>query len=126
MGINPIQALVVPRVFAAMLVSTMLAALVTMVGIVGAFMFSVFFQHVLPQVMACLVKAPYSGWRQTHRLLQGHLGRWFYRQLLARARRRSDGGAEGSHLLYRGVGDGLRCQESERTHFAEVLDSGFC
>jgi phospholipid/cholesterol/gamma-HCH transport system permease protein len=75
MGINPIQALVVPRVLAAMLVSTMLAALVTMVGIVGAFLFSVFFQHVtpgafasgltllvgLPQVMACLVKASLFG-----------------------------------------------------------------
>jgi phospholipid/cholesterol/gamma-HCH transport system permease protein len=75
MGINPIQALVVPRVLAATLVSTMLAALVTMVGITGSFIFSVFFQNVtpgafasgltllvgLPQVVACLVKAMLFG-----------------------------------------------------------------
>ena len=75
MGINPIQALVVPRVLAATLVSTMLAALVTMVGIAGSFLFSVYFQNVtpgafasgltllvgLPQVVACLVKAALFG-----------------------------------------------------------------
>ena len=75
MGVDPIQALVVPRVMAATLVSTMLAALVTMVGIAGSFVFSVFFQNVTPgafasgltllvglsQVIACLVKASLFG-----------------------------------------------------------------
>lgn len=75
MGINPIQALVVPRVLAATVVSTMLAALVTMVGIAGSFLFSVYFQNVtpgafasgltllvgLPQVIACLLKAALFG-----------------------------------------------------------------
>lgn len=71
LGINPIQALVVPRVLAATLVSLMLASLVSMVGIVGGFLFSVFFQHVTPgafvagltllvgapEVIVCLLKA---------------------------------------------------------------------
>lgn len=75
MGINPIQALVVPRVLAATLISLMLASIVTMVGLVGSFMFSVFIQHVtpgafaagltllvgLPDVITALVKASLFG-----------------------------------------------------------------
>lgn len=75
MGINPIQALVVPRVLAATLISLMLASVVTIVGLVGSFMFSVFIQHVtpgafaagltllvgLPDVITALVKASLFG-----------------------------------------------------------------
>jgi len=75
LGINPIQALVVPRVLAATLVAFLLASLVTMVGIIGGFFFSVFFQHVTPgafaagltllvggqQVVVCLLKAAIFG-----------------------------------------------------------------
>lgn len=48
MGINPIQALVVPRVLAATVVAMLLASLVILVGLAGGFAFSVFFQHVTP------------------------------------------------------------------------------
>jgi phospholipid/cholesterol/gamma-HCH transport system permease protein len=48
MGINPIQSLVVPRVLAATLVATLLSSVVILVGLVGSFIFSVFFQHVTP------------------------------------------------------------------------------
>jgi phospholipid/cholesterol/gamma-HCH transport system permease protein len=48
MGINPTQALVVPRVLAATLVALMLNSLVCVIGIVGGFFFSVFLQHVTP------------------------------------------------------------------------------
>ncbi|WNG83509.1 ABC transporter permease [Mycobacterium sp. ITM-2016-00316] len=48
MGINPIQALVVPRVLAATLVALLLASLVILVGLAGGFVFSVFFQNVTP------------------------------------------------------------------------------
>lgn len=48
MGVNPIQALVVPRVLAATIVATLLSSVVILVGLVGSFMFSVFFQHVTP------------------------------------------------------------------------------
>jgi phospholipid/cholesterol/gamma-HCH transport system permease protein len=48
MGINPIQALVVPRVWAGTLVAVMLNSLVAAVGIAGGFVFSVFVQHVTP------------------------------------------------------------------------------
>jgi phospholipid/cholesterol/gamma-HCH transport system permease protein len=62
LGINPVQALVVPRVLAATLVSLMLASLVCLVGIVGGFLFSVFFQNVTPGAFAAgltlLVGAP--------------------------------------------------------------------
>jgi phospholipid/cholesterol/gamma-HCH transport system permease protein len=75
LGINPIQALVVPRVLAATLVSLLLASMVTIVGIVGGFFFAVFFQHVTPgafaagltllvgtpQVVTCLIKAALFG-----------------------------------------------------------------
>jgi phospholipid/cholesterol/gamma-HCH transport system permease protein len=48
MGINPIQALVVPRVLAATIVALLLSALVILVGLAGAFLFSVFVQHITP------------------------------------------------------------------------------
>lgn len=48
MGLNPIQTLVVPRVLAAMFVALMLSSLVVLVGLFGAFMFSVYVQHVTP------------------------------------------------------------------------------
>jgi phospholipid/cholesterol/gamma-HCH transport system permease protein len=52
MGINPVQALVVPRVLAGALVATMLFALVTLSGLAGCFVFSVYFQHVTPGAFA--------------------------------------------------------------------------
>ena len=52
LGINPVQALVVPRVLAATLVSLMLTAIVTMVGIIGSFVFAVYFQNVTPGAFA--------------------------------------------------------------------------
>jgi phospholipid/cholesterol/gamma-HCH transport system permease protein len=48
MGIDPIQALVVPRVLAATIVALLLSSLVTLTGLAGGFLFSVFFQHVTP------------------------------------------------------------------------------
>jgi phospholipid/cholesterol/gamma-HCH transport system permease protein len=48
MGINPIQSLVVPRVLAATTVAVLLSSLVILVGIVGGFFFSVYFQAVPP------------------------------------------------------------------------------
>lgn len=48
MGIDPIQALVLPRVLAGTLVALMLSALVTLVGLAGSFGFSVYIQHVTP------------------------------------------------------------------------------
>lgn len=75
LGIDPIQALVVPRVLAATMVSLLLASVVTIVGIVGGFFFSVYVQHVtpgafvagltllvgVPEVITCLVKASIFG-----------------------------------------------------------------
>ncbi|PEG41375.1 ABC transporter permease [Mycolicibacterium duvalii] len=62
LGVNPVQALVVPRVLAATLVSLLLASLVCLVGISGGFVFSVFFQNVTPGAFAAgltlLVGAP--------------------------------------------------------------------
>jgi phospholipid/cholesterol/gamma-HCH transport system permease protein len=52
MGINPIQALVVPRVLAATFVAVLLSSLVILVGIGGGFLFSVFFQDVNPGAFA--------------------------------------------------------------------------
>jgi phospholipid/cholesterol/gamma-HCH transport system permease protein len=46
MGINPIQALVVPRVLAATTVALALSASVILVGLAGAFFFVVYVQHV--------------------------------------------------------------------------------
>lgn len=48
MGVNPVQALVVPRVLAATLVAVLLSSVVITVGLVGGFFFSVFVQHVTP------------------------------------------------------------------------------
>src|SRR5215204_7198160 len=52
MGINPIQALVVPRVLAATLVSLALSATVILVGLAGAYLFCVYIQHVSPGAFA--------------------------------------------------------------------------
>lgn len=48
MGINPIQALVVPRVMALTVVATLLSSVVIVVGLVGCYLFSVYVQHVTP------------------------------------------------------------------------------
>ncbi|OBJ70688.1 ABC transporter permease [Mycobacterium sp. 1274756.6] len=75
MGINPIQALVVPRVLAATVVALLLSSLVCIVGLFGAFIFSVYFQNVTPgafvsgltlltgifDVIVCFVKAALFG-----------------------------------------------------------------
>ncbi|WP_101951119.1 ABC transporter permease [Mycobacterium sp. 3519A] len=75
MGLNPTQTLVVPRVAAATFVSVMLSSVVVLVGIVGAFLFSVFVQHVTAgafvgsmnlithtvDVLTCLIKAALFG-----------------------------------------------------------------
>lgn len=45
MGIDPIQRLVVPRVLASSLVALALNGLVTLVGLTGSFLFSIFVQH---------------------------------------------------------------------------------
>lgn len=70
-GVDPIQALVVPRVIAATFVALMLYSVVAVVGLAGSYFFVVFLQHVtpgafvagmtlltgLPQVIVSLVKA---------------------------------------------------------------------
>jgi phospholipid/cholesterol/gamma-HCH transport system permease protein len=75
LGIEPIQALVVPRVLAATLVSVLLNSIVAVVGITGGFVFSVFVQNVtpgafvagmtlltgLPEIIISLVKATLFG-----------------------------------------------------------------
>ena len=48
LGIDPIQRLVVPRVYASTLVAVLLNALVVTVGLVGGFLFSVYVQSVTP------------------------------------------------------------------------------
>ncbi|MGV0656378.1 ABC transporter permease [Mycolicibacterium thermoresistibile] len=48
MGINPVQALVVPRVCAGTLVALMLYGVVNIVGLATSFAFSVYFQNVTP------------------------------------------------------------------------------
>jgi phospholipid/cholesterol/gamma-HCH transport system permease protein len=52
LGINPVQALVVPRVIAATVVAASLVSLVTIVGLGGSFFFSVFVQNVTPGAFA--------------------------------------------------------------------------
>jgi phospholipid/cholesterol/gamma-HCH transport system permease protein len=52
MGINPIQALVIPRVLAATVAAVVLSSIVIMVGLFGGFIFSVFVQHVTPGAYA--------------------------------------------------------------------------
>lgn len=75
LGIQPIQALVVPRVLAATLVSVLLNSVVAVVGITGGFVFSVFVQNVtpgafiagmtlltgLPEIVISLIKAALFG-----------------------------------------------------------------
>jgi phospholipid/cholesterol/gamma-HCH transport system permease protein len=48
LGIDPVQALVVPRVIAATIVALLLNGCVTIFGLTGGFLFSVFFQDVTP------------------------------------------------------------------------------
>jgi phospholipid/cholesterol/gamma-HCH transport system permease protein len=48
LGIDPIQRLVVPRVFACMLVSVFLNGLVSVVGVAGGYVFNVILQHGTP------------------------------------------------------------------------------
>jgi phospholipid/cholesterol/gamma-HCH transport system permease protein len=48
MGINPLQALVVPRVLAGTFVAVLLSSVVELVGLIGGFVFTVFVQHVTP------------------------------------------------------------------------------
>jgi len=48
MGVNPVHRLVTPRIWAASLVSTMLASLVILSGAVGGFVFNVLLQGVTP------------------------------------------------------------------------------
>jgi phospholipid/cholesterol/gamma-HCH transport system permease protein len=52
MGVDPIRALVVPRVQAATLVALLLSSVVTLIGLTGGFIFSVFIQHVTPGAFA--------------------------------------------------------------------------
>jgi phospholipid/cholesterol/gamma-HCH transport system permease protein len=47
-GVDPVRALVVPRVLAAMVTALLLSSMVTLIGLAGGFAFSVFFQHVTP------------------------------------------------------------------------------
>jgi phospholipid/cholesterol/gamma-HCH transport system permease protein len=61
MGINPLQALVVPRVLAATVVALLLSSLVTLVGLSGGFFFSVFIQNVTPGAFAAGVTL-LTGW----------------------------------------------------------------
>jgi hypothetical protein len=48
MGIDPVQALIAPRVLAATVGAVLLCCLVTLTGLTGGFFFSVFIQHVTP------------------------------------------------------------------------------
>ena len=52
LGINPIQSLVVPRVLAATIVATLLAAIVSLATLAGSFTFAVFVQNVTPGAFA--------------------------------------------------------------------------
>ncbi len=52
MGVNPVQALVVPRVLAATLVSLALSASVILVGLAGAYFFCIYIQNVSPGAFA--------------------------------------------------------------------------
>lgn len=75
LGIDPLQALVVPRIIAATLVAMLLTSAVSVVGLVGSYIFAVFVQHTnpgafaesltvlvgLPDVIVALVKAALFG-----------------------------------------------------------------
>ncbi|QZT61496.1 ABC transporter permease [Mycolicibacterium austroafricanum] len=52
MGINPLQALVLPRVLAASFVAVMLSSAVILVSLVGSYVFGVFIQNVTPGAFA--------------------------------------------------------------------------
>ncbi|HET6736280.1 MlaE family ABC transporter permease [Mycobacterium sp.] len=52
LGINPVQSLVVPRVLATTVVALLLNSLVSVIGLGGGFLFSVFVQHVTPGAFA--------------------------------------------------------------------------
>jgi phospholipid/cholesterol/gamma-HCH transport system permease protein len=74
-GVNPLQALVVPRVLASTAVAVLLSSVVIVVGLVAGFFFTVYVQHVtpgayvagmtvltrLPDVVLALVKAALFG-----------------------------------------------------------------
>jgi len=120
MGINPIQALVVPRVLAATLVAILLSAVVIVVGLVGGFFFSVLVQHVTPgaygagmtvlthaaDVVVAVIKAALFG--LVDRLLQGDFGRGRPGRCRQRGQRN-----RGLHL--RGaVRDQYRCHRGRR------------
>jgi phospholipid/cholesterol/gamma-HCH transport system permease protein len=51
-GIDPLQALVVPRVLAATLISFLLVSIVSLVAIASCFVFSIYVQHVTPGAFA--------------------------------------------------------------------------
>jgi phospholipid/cholesterol/gamma-HCH transport system permease protein len=75
LGINPIQALVVPRVLAATFVAVLLTSVVSIVGLTAAYFFSIFLQHItpgafvaglpllvgVPEVVIALIKAALFG-----------------------------------------------------------------
>lgn len=52
LGVDPVHRLAVPRVLAATVVAVSLVSLVTIVGLAGSFIFSVFIQHVTPGAFA--------------------------------------------------------------------------
>jgi phospholipid/cholesterol/gamma-HCH transport system permease protein len=74
-GVNPVQALVVPRIMAATFVALLLYSVVAVTGLTGSYIFVVFVQHVtpgafiagmtlltgLPQVVISLIKATLFG-----------------------------------------------------------------
>ena len=75
MGVDPVRALLAPRLIAVTLVSLLISSLVTLTGLIGGFFFGVFFQHVtpgsfvasmtlvtgLPDVIVAMVKATVFG-----------------------------------------------------------------
>ena len=71
MGVNPIQALVVPRVLAATVVSLALSATVILVGLAGAFFFCVYIQHVTPGAFAAGLTLIIGAARRHDRVGQG-------------------------------------------------------
>ncbi|MFI6367678.1 MlaE family ABC transporter permease [Nocardia sp. NPDC050630] len=52
LGIDPLQRLVLPRVIGSTAVALLLNSLVALVGLIGAFLFSVYVQHVTPGAFA--------------------------------------------------------------------------
>ena len=136
MGINPIQALVVPRVLAATVVSLALSATVILVGLAGAYFFCVYIQHVSPGAFAAGLTLIIGGTRRDDRvgeggvvrafgrpdrLLQGHLrGR---RPGRCRQRGERDRGVHVHGVVRdqcrrnrrRGKGDAMTAQQTERS-----------